>query len=285
MIKAALFFLSIVLIIISCQSTSQKEADSQKNKSAQTFSYDSLIWSDEFDGSGVIDTTKWFHQTRIPDHGEWWGGIIQHYTDREDNSFLEDGYLHLAAKREEFEHRGFTKQYTSARLNSKFAFTYGKVDVRAKLPSGVGTWPAIWMLNTNISEKGAYWEQKGYGTTSWPKCGEIDIMEHWGKNQNFIASALHNGSSYGDHVLNMGGRQLEDVSNSFHIYSLEWTPDKMVFKIDGIEHYSYNPEMKNTDTWPYDANYYFIFNIAIERTVDPAFEESEMVVDYIRVYQ
>ncbi|MGB6268738.1 MAG: glycoside hydrolase family 16 protein, partial [Olleya sp.] len=146
--------------------------------------YDNLVWSDEFDGSGAIDSSKWFHQTQLPAGGSWFNGEIQHYTNRIDNTFLSSGNLNLVAKKEVFTDQGYTKQYTSARLNSKFAFQYGKVEVRAKLPTGVGTWPAIWMLGKNITETGAYWQTQGYGTTGWPACGEIDIMEHWGHNQD-----------------------------------------------------------------------------------------------------
>lgn len=248
-------------------------------------SYSNLIWADEFDGIGAIDTLKWFHQTQLPPGGSWWGGLIQHYTDREDNTYVKDGYLHLLAKKEEFEDQGETKQYTSARLNSKFTFTYGKVEIKAKLPEGVGTWPAIWMLNKNINEDGAYWDNQGFGTVNWPSCGEIDILEHWGKNQDYVSSALHNGSSYGYQVENVGGQKIDGASNAFHIYSLQWTKEKIVFSVDGVKHFEYNPSEKNAETWPYDSDYYLILNIAIEPDIDPKFIESAMLVDYIRIYQ
>lgn len=247
--------------------------------------FDSLIWSDEFEGEGMIDTTKWFHQTQLPPWGSWFGGLIQHYTDRVENTQLKDGKLHLVAKKETYKDQGYTKEYTSARLNSKFAFTYGRVEVRAKLPKGMGTWPAIWMLNTNINEAGAYWERNGYGTTSWPDCGEIDIMEHWGTNQDVIQSALHNRSSFGDKVENVGSQKVDGVSEKFHVYSVDWNRDRMVFSVDGEVHYMYNPPVKNAETWPYNSDYYFLFNIAILPEIDPAFKESAMVIDYIRVYQ
>ncbi|MEM9001210.1 MAG: glycoside hydrolase family 16 protein [Bacteroidota bacterium] len=265
-----------------------KHTDSvvKKSKSVGLDSkFDTLIWSDEFDGNGVIDPTKWFHQTQLPPHGEWWGGIIQHYTDRLENTYLSDGNLYIVAKKETFEDQGWTKAYTSARLNSKFAFTYGRVEIRAKMPSGAGTWPAIWMLNKNIDEDGAYWDTQGYGTTKWPVCGEIDILEHWGKNQDYVSSALHNASSYGDKVKNLGGQKIDGVSHKFHIYTLEWTEDKMVFSVDGAVHFQYSPSTKNSDTWPYDTDYYILLNIAIEPDIDPSFVESPMVIDYIRIYQ
>lgn len=281
--------LVLLFLTISCQSKSQPESDLDilGNEFRRNYdaNFDSLVWADEFDGEGMIDTAKWYHQTQIPPHGEWWGGIIQHYTDRVENTYLSNGALNLVAKKEIYEDQGWTKEYTSARLNSKFAFTYGRVEVRAKVPSGVGTWPAIWMLNTNINETGAYWEQQGFGSTNWPDCGEIDIMEHWGKNQNHVSSALHNASSYGYNVENVGGQMLDDASNKFHIYRVDWSPERMIFSVDGVEHFTYNPEVKNSKTWPYDNNYYILMNIAIEQDIDPEFNESPLVVDYIRIYQ
>ena len=247
--------------------------------------FNTLIWADEFEGEGALDKKKWFLQTKLPPGGSWWGGLIQHYTNRETNAYQKDGYLHLVAKKEVYKNQGRTKQYTSARLNSKFAFTYGRVEVRAKLPEGVGTWPAIWMLNKNINEDGAYWYKKGFGKVNWPDCGEVDILEHWGENQNYVSSAVHNGSSYGDIVVNLGGRKVDNVSQEFHIYALEWTKEKMIFSIDGIEHYTYHPSKKNSKTWPYDEEYYLLLNIAILPDIDPNFEDSAMVVDYIRIYK
>ena len=255
------------------------------NGVAQRAPYDSLVWADEFNGKGTLDTSKWFHQTQLPPWGSWFGGLINHYTNRVENTYQQDGFLHLVAKKEKFSDQGRTKDYTSARLNTKYTFQYGRVEVRAKLPAGVGTWPAIWMLNRNINEDGAYWEEQGYGTTSWPNCGEMDILEHWGKNQNYVSSAVHNGSSYGDEVVNLGGRQVENVSDQFHLYALEWSNEKLVFSIDGITHYTYEPKVKNQDTWPYDAPYYIIMNIAIEPIIHPEFTESEMLVDYIRIFK
>ncbi|HAA20506.1 MAG TPA: beta-glucanase, partial [Cytophagales bacterium] len=148
-----------------------------------------LVWSDEFDGDGALDPEKWHHQTQLPEGGSWFNGEIQHYTNRTENSYQADGNLNLVLKRENFTDQGQTKTFTSARLNSKFAFTYGRVEVRAILPEGVGTWPAIWMLGKNINEAGAYWQEQGFGTTTWPACCEIDIMEHWGDNQDFVQAA------------------------------------------------------------------------------------------------
>lgn len=275
----------LIFYFISEKGITAQAATADHDVSTQSTSFNTLVWSDEFDGEGTIDTMKWFHQTQLPPGGSWWGGLIQHYTNRDGNTYLQDGYLHLMAKKEELEDQGEVKQYTSARLNSKYAFTYGRVEVRAQMPEGVGTWPAIWLLNKNINEAGAYWERQGYGEVNWPNCGEIDILEHWGKNQDFVSSAVHNGSSYGYNVKNVGGQKIEGASSEFHIYTFEWTEAEMIFSVDGVEHFRYNPSIKDRDTWPFDSDYYLILNVAIERDIDPGFTESPMVVDYIRIYQ
>lgn len=246
--------------------------------------YDYLVWSDEFDGNGAINSSKWFHQTQLPNGDSWYNGEVQHYTNREDNSSVSEGVLNLVAKKETYTDQNVTKQYTSARLNSKFAFTYGKVEIRAQLPSGVGTWPAIWMLGKNINEDGAYWDNEGFNTTSWPACGEVDIMEHWGHNQNYVQSAMHTPSSYGG-TFNVGGQTVSTASSDFHVYTLEWSPEKMVFAIDGNVHYTYNPEVKDANTWPFDAEQYLLLNFAIQSNIETGFTQDAMVVDYVRVYQ
>ncbi|NNC49131.1 MAG: glycoside hydrolase family 16 protein [Flaviramulus sp.] len=256
-----------------------------KTKSNSVTKFDTLVWSDEFNNDGAINSEKWFHQTQLPAGGDWYGGLINHYTDRIENSYVKDGFLNIVAKKEVFKDQGEIKEYTSARLNSKFAFTYGRVEVRAKLPTGFGTWPAIWMLNKNINEPGAYWQKQGFGSTYWPVCGEVDILEHWGKKQNYIQSAVHTEASAGDDVVNLGGKVLENVSNQFHVYSVDWDEDKMVFSVDGNEYYTYQPANKDSSNWPFTNDQYLLLNIAIEQDIDSGFKESAMVVDYIRVYQ
>ncbi|MBT3871421.1 MAG: family 16 glycosylhydrolase [Flavobacteriaceae bacterium] len=246
--------------------------------------YDTLIWSDEFDGEGAIDSSKWHHQTLLPNGSSWYNNEIQHYTDRIDNSNISNGVLNIVGKKEVYNSQGVTKQYTSARLNSKFAFQYGKIEIRAKLPSGIGTWPAIWTLGKNINENGAYWYNQGYGTTSWPACGEIDIMEHWGYNQNYIQSATHTPSSYGG-TLNIGGQVIPTASSEFHIYTLLWYPDRLIFSVDGNIHYIYKPIELNNDTWPFNEEQYLLLNFAILPDIDPNFVVDALEVEYVRVYQ
>jgi len=246
--------------------------------------FDQLVWSDEFDANGAVDASKWFHQTQLPAGGSWHNGEVQHYTNRTDNSVVNNGFLNIIAKKETYQNQGVTKSYTSARLNSKFAFKNGRVEVRAKLPYGIGTWPAIWTLGKNTNEDGAFWDLQGFGTSSWPACGEIDIMEHWGSNQNYAQSAMHTPSSFGG-TINKGGQNIPTVSSAYHIYSLDWYADKMVFSVDGKVHYTYQPEILNADTWPYDKEQYLLLNLAIEASIYPSFTQGAMEIDYVRVYQ
>ena len=245
--------------------------------------FTNLVWSDEFTGTGAINSNNWFQQTQFISGTSWANNEQQHYTNRQDNAYISNGTLKIVAKKENYTDQGVTKQYTSARLNSKFAFTYGRVEVRAKLPTGAGTWPAIWMLGKNIIENGAYWSNTN-GTVSWPACGEIDIMEHWGNNQNYVQSALHTPSSYGSTV-NLGGQTISTASTDFHIYTLEWTLDKMVFSVDGVTHYTYNPLIKDATTWPFNAPQYLLLNLAMQPYIDPNFTQSSLEIDYVRVYQ
>jgi len=248
--------------------------------------YTDLVWADEFDTNGAIDAAKWHHQTQLPEGGSWYNGEVQHYTNRIENSSVNNGFLDITAIKESFTDQGQTKQYTSARLNSKFAFTYGRVDVRAKLPFGDGTWPAIWTLGKNINEDGGFWDSQ-YGTVGWPACGELDIMEHGLHPTNQVSVAIHTPSSYGSTV-NTSIQPLADVANDFHVYSMNWSPDQITFLIDGVGFYTYNPAVKNDDTWPFYLEQYLLLNIAMGGNggaIDSNFSQSSMVIDYVRVYQ
>lgn len=246
------------------------------------------VWEDNFDTPGAVNSTNWHHQTQVIIPGVGWAnGEEQHYTDLEENSFVDtSGNLNIVAIRKNRSDQGLTKSFTSARLNSKFAFTYGRVDVRAKLPKGNGTWPAIWTLGKNIYEPGAFWHSS-HGTTSWPDCGEIDIMEHGLGATNHVSSALHTGSSSGN-TENTLGINISDVNSNFHVYSMNWSPDQITFLVDGVGFYTYKPSDKNTATWPFDEDQFILLNVAmggISGAVDPGFTESAMTVDYVRVYQ
>jgi len=247
--------------------------------------YNQLVWSDEFTANGPIDSNQWFHQTQFPVGDSWFNGEVQHYTNRLANSYVQNGKLHIVAKKESFSNQGVTKSYTSARLNSKFAFKYGRVEVRAKIPSGIGTWPAIWLLGKNINEKGAYWQTQGFGNKPWPDCGEIDIMEHWGDKPNHVSSAYHTPSTYQGGALNSAGQFIPTAISDFHVYALEWTANKLVFSIDSIVHFTYQPAVKNANTWPFNEEQFILLNVAIESSIKPSFIQGAMEIDYVRVYQ
>ncbi|MCM4151731.1 glycoside hydrolase family 16 protein [Arenibacter sp. N53] len=236
-----------------------------------------LIWSDEFEVDGAISSENWKSEIIAPDNGSWWNGELQHYTNRMDNAYVSEGTLKIVAKKEQYTAQGTTKDYTSARLNSLFSFTYGRVEVRAKLPYGKGTWPAIWMLGSNIE------------TVGWPACGEIDIMEHWGHEPEKISSATHTPScSGGCSQVTVGSTNIADYDTEFHVYGVEWTEDALRFLIDDEFVYSYNPTLKNIDSWPFTADQFIILNVAMGGSwfiVDPNFTSSTMEVDYVRVYQ
>lgn len=251
--------------------------------------YTDLVWSDEFDTNGAINATNWFHQTQLPSGGSWFNGEVQHYTNQLTNSFVDGGFLNIVAKKEPYTDQGVTKQYTSARLNSKFAFLYGRVDVRAKLPIDQGTWPAIWMLAKNVNEDGAYFDAT-YGTVDWPACGEIDIMEHGitpSQPINYIQSALHTPSSFGN-TMNIGGTIANNLGTDFHIYSMNWSPYQISFLLDGVVFYTYNPAVKTASNWPFTSEQYLLLNIAmggIAGNIPSNYTQSSMEIDYVRVYQ
>jgi hypothetical protein len=231
-----------------------------------------LEWSDEFDTEGSPIISKWAYD--IGTNDGWGNGELQYYTSRSDNVIVEEGFLKIKAKKENFE----SAKYTSARLKSqgKYSFTYGKVEIRAKLPAAAGTWPALWMLGSNIT------------TVGWPKCGEIDIMEQKGWDKSMVSAALHNQSSSGDTIY----YQEVDVSTStseFHVYSVNWTPDEIIFSVDGKEYYTYSPEDKTDINWPYDSPQFIILNVAMGGSlggeIPDDFSESAMHIDYVRVYR
>lgn len=262
--KNTLILSSFLAIVFGFSSTEDQSKDYK------------LVWSDEFNYSGEIDKSKWFMETEAPQNGSWYNGELQHYTDRKDNAFVSDGTLKIVAKKERFHSTGTDKNYTSARLNSKFHFTYGKVEVRAKLPRMQGTWPAIWALGSD------------YQTNAWPKCGEIDIMEQLFENHTMVQSAVHVAARYGDRTL-VGKVDVSDVTENFHVYGLEWDEEKLVFSVDGKPFLTYNPENRQKDFWPFFRDQFLLLNVAVGGnlggSVDPNFTQDQMEVDYVRVYQ
>lgn len=228
-----------------------------------------LIWSDEFNVDGAPDPTNWTYDIGTGNNG-WGNAESQYYTDRTDNVTIAGGVLKITAKAESFS----GSNYTSARIKSQnlFEFTYGRVEVRAKLPTGGGTWPAIWMLGAD------------FDTVGWPATGEIDIMEHVGNQQNTVFSSLHFPNNSGGNAVTQN-TVINDVSTAFHNYSVEWSSTEIKFYVDDQLFHTF----ANSSAVPFNKDFFFILNVAMGGnfggTIDPAFIESSMEIDYIRVYQ
>lgn len=248
--------------------------------------FDNLVWSDEFDYSGAPDPTKWHHQVvPIINGTSWANGEEQHYTNEITNSFVSDGTLKIKAIKENYTYNGVTKGYTSARLNSKFAFLYGRVDVRAKLPSSNGTWPAIWTLGANVNETGNYFGNN-YGSVGWPDCGEIDIMEQNGWDKNLTYAYLHYRNASNGNYENTGTTtNISDSSGTYHLYSLIWTENVIQILLDNNVFF----EVQNTSNIPYDNLHYILLNIAMGGNlggeIPASFTQDIMEIDYVRVYE
>lgn len=226
-----------------------------------------LVWSDEFNTDGLPDASKWGYDIGA---GGWGNQELQYYTSRADNAVVINGVLKITAKKEDYS----GSAYTSARLLSKgkYEFKYGKVEAKAKLPAGVGTWPAIWMLGGNIS------------TVSWPACGEIDIMEHLGRDLNKIYGTLHYPGRSGGNA-DGATKVISNATTEFHIYTLEWNPSLIKISVDGEQVHS----VVNSASIPFNHDFFLIMNIAMGGNfggaMDPAVTSATMEVDYIRVYQ
>jgi len=246
------------------------------NKIKKTTSGYELVWSDEFEIPGLPDSTKWGYD--IGGHG-WGNKELQTYSgQRSENARVENGFLVIEARREAMN----GMNYTSARLLSKGKgdWLYGRVEVRADLPHGRGTWPAIWMLPT----------KNVYG--GWPKSGEIDIMEHVG----FDAGKVH-GTVHTEAYNHMKGTQktsiqtISDAQDSFHAYSIDWSAEKIVFSIDDKPYFTFDNEHTDYTTWPFDRPFHLLLNIAVggnwggQQGVDDNIWPQQMKVDYVRVFQ
>ena len=227
----------------------------------------SLVWFDEFNKDGAPDPTIWGYDLGA---GGWGNNESQNYTNRPQNSIVQGGTLKINLIKENYS----GSPYTSARLLSKdkYSFNYGRVEVRAKLPAGGGTWPAIWMLGSNIN------------SSPWPSCGEIDIMEHLGNDLNKIYATLHYPGRFGGNA-DGGSRVISNATTEFHKYSLEWSATSINIYVDDLLIHS----VTNTISLPFNKNFFFILNIAMGGnfggTIDSAVTAATMEIDYIRVYQ
>ena len=267
------------------------------NNPTQSYSFNNeLVWSDEFDQDGPVLQDNWNVETIPPNNGSWWNGELQFYTDKEDNISVEEGLLKITAKYESYE----GKNYTSARINTqdKFEFTYGRVEMRAKLPNWEGMWPAFWLLGANIDEIG------------WPNCGELDILEHGdyvkdstSNDPGLISSAVHYGpQDYSRQTTNVPGKIFFDTGQErfirsekiiekpfeeYHTYSMQWAPDKIQFFIDEEMHLEFPMQSQHS---PFDKPFFLLLNLAVgghwtDGYVASGFTEVTYEIDYVRVYQ
>lgn len=246
----------------------------------------SLVWSDEFDNTGAPDPTKWHHQTYPPVGNSWFNGEEQHYTSNNSNSYVDNGSLKIKAVKESYTDptSGSTKQYTSARLNSKYAFKYGRMEVRAKLPAALGTWPAIWTLGKNINENGAYWQTQGYGNTTWPYCGEIDIMEQ-DEDKSKTSGAFHFPNNDGNATHTTKSIRVNDTANNWHVYAMEWSAETIELTVDDVVFHT----LDNSQNAYFDNEHFILLNIAmggdLGGPIPHNFSFDFMEIDYVRVYQ
>ena len=224
-------------------------------------------WADEFFENGAPNSMNWTYDIGTGTNG-WGNNELQTYTNSPANVIVEDGVLKIIAKSDG------SGGYTSARIKSEnlFEFTYGTVEVRAKLPASAGTWPAIWMLGANFDQ------------VSWPTCGEIDIMEQKGWDKNKVLGTCHwsNNGNYAGYGLETS---IANASSNFHLYKLEWTEGGTIrIFLDNIEYFV----MTTNSSMPFNADFFFILNVAmggnLGGTIDPGFTKDSMEIDYIRVY-
>ncbi len=234
-----------------------------------------MVWNQEFEDN-TLKTNEW-NQEIGNGIGGWGNNELQYYTNSKKNTFVSNGHLIIEARKEIAD--GF--QYTSGRLTTKGKkeFTFGRIDIRAKLPKGKGIWPALWMLGANINMVG------------WPACGEIDIMELIGSEPNKVHGTLHwkgsNGHKYKgkEYILPIG-----DFSEAFHVYSVIWEQDKIQWLVDDKVFYMLTKSDFGSDFYPFNAPQFFIFNLAVGGNWPGLPDAStlfpqHLFVDYIRVFQ
>jgi len=234
-----------------------------------------LVWQDEFNYKGLPDSTKWNYD--VGNRRGWGNNERQYYTEKNTrNARVKKGKLIIEARKEKKD----SLNYTSARLvtRGKAAWQYGKIEVRAKIPKGRGSWPAIWTLADNMKR--------------WPDDGEIDIMEHVGFNQGYVHGTIHCKKYY--HVIGTQKSDtifVPDCSTAFHVYSLEWDKEIIKVAVDGNVFFSFQNEHKGYEYWPFDNKMYLILNIAVggnwggQKGVDDKAFPMRMEIDYVRVYQ
>jgi len=274
--KTLILFFVALIVLGSCNSKNSDRSDANKINTDEN-SY-SLVWSEEFDYSGLPDSTKWIYDTEGNDSC-WGNKEVQHYTvDRKENAIVQDGKLRITALRESME----GKEYTSARLMSNADWKYGKIVVSAKLPDGVGTWPAIWMMPGNWT----------FNDGNWPEVGEIDIMEHVGHDKGVVHASAHTKDyQWKVGTQKTGNITIPEATEKFHEYSLEWTHESLKAFVDDSLYFEYKNKGLGNSKWPFDKPFYLILNLAVgghwggAQGINPDAFPQTMEVDYVRVYQ
>lgn len=276
--KTILLIILYGVFLFACQNSKQeRQSDNIETIATPTGEWQ-LVWNEEFDYTGLPDSTKWSYDI---DGNSWgWGNNeAQHYTANDiSNAFVKDGILTITAK---IDSMG-GKKYTSARLitKGKCDWLYGRFEIKAKLPTGLGTWPAIWMLPTD-------WEYGG-----WPASGEIDIMENVGFIPDTIIGTVHT-ESY-NHMI--GTQKTDSIFiptnfTDFHVYSLEWEENEIRVFVDDAHYFTFNNEGKSFREWPFDKRFHLLLNLAIggnwggQKGVDDSLFPHRFYIDYVRVYQ
>jgi beta-glucanase (GH16 family) len=236
-----------------------------------------LVWSDEFESAGLPNAERWVHDTARNRVG-WHNNELQYYAaDRPENAVVRDGLLIITARRENL--AGLAdwggQRYSSARLITlgKAAWTYGFFEVRARLPCGQGSWPAIWMLGSG---------------GQWPRDGELDIMEHAGSDPRRVFSSVHTQAGSGGRA-STGAARSSDACSAFHNYQMTWTASEIRFSIDGVVHHRYANSRTGVDAWPFDAAQFMILNLAVGGDIGGAVDDRifpiALEIDHVRVYQ
>ncbi len=267
----AITFLLVSAAFLNCSKDDSTNAPQDSIPEIPGFT---LVWNDEFNKQN-IDLTKWEHEVNGDGGGN---NELQFYTTLPTNSFIENGHLVIKALYENYQNRSFT----SARIRSKNKgdWLYGRIEASAKVPTGKGTWPAIWMLSTD-------WEYGG-----WPESGEIDIMEHVGYDPNVVHGSIHT-KAY-NHIIGTQKTATLPVSTAtteFHKYAIEWFADHIDFYIDSVKYLTFNNENKGWAYWPFDKRFHIILNLAVggnwggAQGIDPSAFPAQMEVDYVRVYK
>lgn len=236
-----------------------------------------LVWADEFDRDGLPDPARWMWDTVRNAEG-WYNNERQYYArDRPENAVVRDGRLVITARLEALRNaRDWGGQaYTSARLltRGRAEWTYGFFEVRARMPCGAGTWPAIWTLGSG---------------GRWPDDGELDILEHMGRKPGQVSSAVHVRAAHDGQAV-VGMRPLATACTQFHRYQMHWTPDGVTFGVDGFAHLRYPKMSSGRDAWPFDAPQFLILNLAIGGDLGGAVDDTifpvSMEIDHVRVWQ